>query len=383
MDSLEKDYASGLWSRQQPPCLSLYQPTHRHHPDNRQDPLRFRNLVRSLEESLHQQHPRADARALLNGFNELAGNEAFWNHALDGLAVLAADDLFRVYRLQRPVPELAIAADTFHTKPLLRILQSADRYQVLALTRDSIRLFEGNRDQLDEVELVDAVPATLTEALGDELTEPHLTVASYGGVGRMHAAMHHGHGGRETEVEKDTSRYFRAVDRALLEHHSQPARLPLIVASLPQHRALFQTISRNPFLVHDGIDTHPDSLDAETLKERAWQAMEPHYLNRLATLSELFGSARGTGLALKEVLEVARAAVEGRVSTLLVDADRVIPGRIDVNSGAVAIADLEHPDVDDLLDDLGELVLGRGGEVVIVPRERMPSDTGVAAILRY
>jgi len=42
--------------------------------------------------------------------------------------------MFRVYRLQRPVPELAIVADSFHTKPLLRILQSADRYQVLALT---------------------------------------------------------------------------------------------------------------------------------------------------------------------------------------------------------------------------------------------------------
>ena len=30
------------------PCQSLYQPTHRRHPDNQQDPIRFRHLVKAL-----------------------------------------------------------------------------------------------------------------------------------------------------------------------------------------------------------------------------------------------------------------------------------------------------------------------------------------------
>jgi len=36
-------------------------------------------------------------------------------------------------------------ADSFHTKPLLRVLQSADRYQILALNRHEAKLYEGNR----------------------------------------------------------------------------------------------------------------------------------------------------------------------------------------------------------------------------------------------
>jgi hypothetical protein len=43
MNSLANDYRAGLFEAQEPPCLSLYQPTHRHHPENRQDPIRFRN----------------------------------------------------------------------------------------------------------------------------------------------------------------------------------------------------------------------------------------------------------------------------------------------------------------------------------------------------
>jgi hypothetical protein len=36
-----------------------------------------------------------------------------------------------------------------------------------------------------------------------------------------------------------------------------------------------------------------------------------------------------------------------------------------------------------MLDDLGELVIKKGGQIVIVPTERMPTRTGIAAIYRY
>jgi hypothetical protein len=39
--------------------------------------------------------------------------------------------------------------------------------------------------------------------------------------------------------------------------------------------------------------------------------------------------------------------------------------------------------VDDLLDDIAELVLRKGGEVVVVPSEKMPTPAGVAAIYRF
>ena len=183
-----------LTSAHPPPCLSLYQPTSRHSPDNQQDPIRFRNLVKALSASLQQKQPATVTRPLLAAFDGLAHDQAFWNCTLDGLAVFAARDFFRVFRLQRVVPELAVVADTFHTKPLRRILQSIDRYQGLCLGRGEFRLFEGNRDALDEVDHSDGIPRTLPGMLGEELTNSRLTVASYGGAGNT-SAMHHGHGG--------------------------------------------------------------------------------------------------------------------------------------------------------------------------------------------
>ena len=241
-----------LASAHQPPCLSLYQPTHRHRPENQQDPIRFRNLVKELEASLRQKYPAVETRLLLEPFETLAHDHAFWNHTLDGLAVLGGPSLFRVFRLQRPVAELAVVADSFHTKPLRRFLQSVGRYQVLGLSLGKIQLFEGNRDALDEIDPAPGVPRTITEALGDELTESHLTVASYGGVGQGSAPMHHGDGGKQDAVQADAERFFRAVDRAVLEHHSRPSGLPLILAALPEHHHLFHRVSHNPFLMAEG-----------------------------------------------------------------------------------------------------------------------------------
>ena len=367
----------------QPPCLSLYQATHRHRPENQQDPIRFRNLVKELETSLRQKYSAVETRLLLEPFEALAYDEAFWNHTLDGLAVLGGQDLFQVFHLQRPVAELAIVADSFHTKPLQRFLQSVGRYQVLGLSLDTIQLFEGNRDALDEIDPAPGVPRTITEALGDELTEPHSTVASYGGVGRANTPMHHGHGGKKDAVQIDAERFFRAIDHAVLEHHSQPSGLPLILAALPEHHYLFRQVSQNPFLMAEGLTINPDTLPTDELRERAWQVVEPQYQARLAALADEFAMAKSKGLGSDDLAQVAQAAAAGRVATLLIESDRQIAGQLDDATGRVEVADLSHPQVDDLLDDLGELVGKMGGRVLVIPAEQMPGQTGLAATYRH
>ena len=372
-----------LTSVHQPPCLSLYQPTHRSSPENQQDPIRFRNLVKELETSLRQKYPAVETRLLVEPFEKLARDHAFWNHTLDGLAVLSGPSLFRVFRLQRPVAELAVVADSFHTKPLQRFLQSVGRYQVLGLSLQKIQLFEGNRDTLDEIDPAPGVPRTITEALGVELTEPHQTVASYDGIGRDSTPMHHSQGGKKDEADIDAERFFRAIDRAVIEHHSQPSGLPLILAALPEHHHLFHRVSHNRFLMAEGLTTKPDVLSIDELREHAWQVVEPQYQARLAALADEFAAAKSKGLGSDELAQVAQAAAAGRVSTLLIEADRQIAGRLNGSTGQVEVADLSHPQVDDLLDDLCDLVGKMGGRVMVMPAEQMPTRTGLAATYRY
>ena len=364
------------------PCVSLYTTTHRRHPENHQDPIRYKNLMKVLEDSLLRRHSSRECQTLLDPLRALAADTQFWHHTWDGLAVLRSSSLFRVMKLHQPPSDLAVVADSFHIKPLLREMQSADRYQVLFLSRGKIRLYEGNRDRLDELELAAGVPRTVQEALGSEHTEPHQTVASYGGTAQG-SNMRHGHGSKPDEAEIDEVRFFRAVDRSIFEYYSRPSETPLMLAALPEYHAAFRRLSHNPFLMDKGIEMDVSSLSAEQLRDRAWAVLEPEFRSRLRELAASFEEARGKRLGTDDLAEVAHAAAASRVDSLLVEMERRIPGRLDAQTGDVQLDALDDPQGDHLLDDLAELVLNRGGSVVVAPAAGMPGAIGVAATFRW
>ncbi len=381
MYQLTTDRLLALLAQHEPPCISLYQPTHRHHPENQQDVIRFRKLVRVIEESLRQNYPDLEFRELMKPFHELAEDGHFWKHQTrDGLAILAGTGIYDVIQLQQPLHEIAVVADSFHVKPLMRYLQSADRFQVLALTRDSAAVFEGDRYALDLATVADDFPSSLDDVVEPERSEKGVSVASANsGVGSPKMLRGHGEGKHDIDTEK----YFRAVDLAITAKFSRPSGLPLVLAVLPEHEAMFRRISQNTLLLADGVSCSPHALSEDELRQKVWQVLEPHYLARLEVLKENYSNAAARQAGSPVLTDVAKAAVAGRVGTLLVEADRVIPGVIDKTTGLIRADSPESHSVDDMLDDLAELVLVMGGQVLVVPAERMPTTSGLAAIYRY
>lgn len=384
---LDRDTLSQLLAQREAPCLSLYQPTHRSFPERQQDPIRFRHLVRQLEDSLKRQGREEQAKMLLQPFHDLLDDSGFWNSNRDGLAVFGAPGYFEVFRLQRHVPELAVANDRMHLKPLLRIAQSADRYQILAITLDSVRLYEGNRDRIDEVKLAAGVPRTMEEALGRELTEKGQTgfPQGYSRASERGDPMQveSGGAGRQAEIDRDRDRFFREVDRAIHEHHSRPTRLPLILCALAEHQFHFRKLTHNPHLLPEGIEHDPSLLKQEELREKSWMVMQPRYLKRLEGFIGQYGESQGIGRASDRIEQIGQATREGRVATLLVEAERQIPGIVDKQEGKAVPVEDDSATTPDLLDELTIWTLEQGGEVIAVPTERMPTQSGAAAIYRY
>lgn len=364
------------------PFISLYMPTFKSHPENYQDPEKFRELVKEIETALVQNYSATEIRDILKPYRQLAENFDFWQHTETGLAVLSAKNFFKVIGLQTPVDKLVMVADSFYTKPLRKYLQTLDRYQVLGLSLHEVHFYEGNRHSLVEVELAEGVPATITEALGDQLTKKYLTI-SKGGAGVGGTSIHHGHGSRNDEKEKDAERFFTVVSRAIAEHYSNISGLPLILAALPEHHNLFQKVSNNPQLLPQGIMINHKSVSIEKLREMAWKIIEQEHLKKMDNLAAQFNQAKIDGIGIDTIEEVSKAANEGRVDTLLLESNRIIPGKTDRETGVIEAVDMNVPAVNDLLDNIGDMVIQKGGKVTVVPAKKMPSSNGVAAILRF
>lgn len=375
------EFIKQLLAVKETPCISLYMPTHKTHPENQKDPISYKNLLKKLEESLLTTNSKDEVKELLSSFTKLIDDKEFWNHTSVGLAIFSAGDLFNIVILHEPINELAVVADSFHTKPLRLNIQSLYRYQVLGLTLHSAKLYEGTRHSLQLVNLAEQFPDDIKKALGSELTEDHLTLASYGGVGGESNAMVHGHGGGSSEIDKDAERYFRVVADAVHERYSKQQKLPVVLAALTEHHNLFQKINKNPNLIKEGIQINPNAIEPDKLAEMAWELLQPEFLNRIETFKENFSFASSKGTGSDILNDVRTAPKEGRVGTLLLEADKIIT---DESGGRDQVANLlDDSKKDDILDDIGETVHNMGGEVIVIPAELMPSSTGVAAIFRY
>ena len=85
---------------------------------------------------------------------------------------------------------------------------------------------------------------------------------------------------------------------------------------------------------------------------------------------------------IKNLFEISRAFFQGKVQKLIITDELNIFGKIDKNHGGLSIHpfDLDHED-DDILDDLAQMVLSQGGEVVIASIDEIPNGRPILAIL--
>lgn len=356
-----------------PPCVSLYLPTYRSFPDSQQNLVMYRNALRELKARLESIGYSDLSAEILDPFERLLVDRDFWTHPRDGIAIFGAPQFFHVEKVQRPVPEAVVVNNHLYINPLVRIFQSDDSYQILALDRKSVKLYQGNRYVLDEVVMAPSVPRTIDEALGPNVTQQ--------GIERMGVQGVHGHGSKKDETGIDIERFFRVVDRAIHDAHSKPSELPLILAALPEYHTHFRAVSHNLFLLDEGINGNADAMSLDTLRQEAWKLMGPRYHQRLQQIIDMYHAAKARTLATDDLTHAVEFANDGRIGTLLIEADQRIPGHIE--GGMPRYAAVSDAQAGDILDDLAERVLKTGGQVIVAPRASMPTGTGLAAIFRY
>jgi len=379
-----------LLAPHRPPCLSLYMPTHRNVPANLVDIHQFRRLVDSLESGLLVQHRRDEVDRLLEPFHRLDANATFWQHTLDGLAVLSSDGQAEVFRVQQPFQPLALARDRFHTMPLLRVASSIERFDVLALSSREARIYEGTTDLLDPVDLGDEASGGDRGTLGrwdfidQDTFQAHRVRQRSGPMGSVHG----GFGSKSDDIDADTERFFREVDRIVVERVSNRSHLPLLLVAISEHASLFRKLSANPRLLDEGIVTDPKMIEAPALVPLVRTVADADRRRRIERLVTVFARARDEDRGSGDLSDIARATVAGQVATLLVEQDRIEPGKLDRETGRIAWgADAEAKSgvelAGDLIGILAEEVLLRDGEIVSLRPIEMPTETGVAAIYRY
>lgn len=397
MEMLSRRDLNDLIAAGGPCCVSLYMPTHRTGgPEVREDGTRFANLIRKAEEAARTKGVKGlKLQSIVDSLHELRRDGTFWQTQADGLAIFFDGferDGRRVYRLPVSVKEQVVVGERLHVRPLLPLFEGDGRFYVLAVSQNTVRLFEGSRfrvTQLDD----DRLPRNMKEALNIDEYVQSLQFQSMrrGGpgpdAGRGQVAFH-GHGGSNADVKKSDELlpYFRRIDDALREMVGTE-ETPLVFAGIEYYFPMFKEACRYANLVEEPITGAIETVGPQELHDRAWPLVEGRFRRvRDAELGHL-RTPQDPRPHSTDLAEILCGAKLGRVETLFLAQDREEFGHVKCDGETGELREEVHSPVDgpgeDLLNVAAVETLRTGGKVFSVPAEELPGESSAAARFRW
>jgi hypothetical protein len=377
MDSLTREDIKTLIETQGEWCVSLFMPTVRAGAEVQQNPIRFKNLLRNAGDRLSELGMRVpDIEDLLQPAQSILDDLDLWRGNSDGLAVFAASDQMKHYYLPASFDELVIVERRFHIKPLLPLLSHDDRFYILAISQEHIRLLEGTRYSVDEIELVH-VPDSLTEALQYDEYRRLMRTAGSGGAAILH-------GGGEQEAKLEILRYFQIVDRGLRDLLTDK-KSPLVLAGVDYLLPLYREANTYNYLLGEALTGNPETLSAKDLHQRAWQIVKPYFEQEQEEYRALYAKLAGRDeeRATDNIKQIVQSAQEGRIAALFVPHGVQQWGVYRAHSHNVHVHPTHQPGDQDLFDLAAAQTFVNGGVVYVVDPDRVPGGGLAAAILRY
>ena len=374
-----------LMARRDASCVSVFMPTHRRGRGTEQDPLRLKNLLAQADAELRASGLRApDAAATLEPGRELLSDKTFWQHQQDGLALFLSPGWSHAISTPIELDESVVVGERFRVRPLLPALSPDLSFNILALSQRRARLLEATRFTIAEVDVRD-MPAGMDDVHsvveGERQLQSH--VAARRGESRAGGSVaFHGHGLGRDAADERLLEYFRAVDHRVTAA-VRTNGTPLVVAAVEHFLPLYREATSLSSVIDAAVPGSPDDLSDEELQRRAWPLVAPLADREIDEQLARYGEHAAKGGAARSVASILRDALAARVETLFVPVDDVAWGKFDASSGKARIHDARRIGDEDLFDRAVVETIRTGGRVFCLPKERVPGDGPLAAIMRY
>lgn len=328
------------------PCVSLLLSTQPAERMTNGDAARLERLQSRALGRLREEGLLNAADPLVNALDRLV-HEAVTSPTDRAVAIYASAAVARSVRLPIEVADREVVDPTFATRDLVRALHRTPRHVVLVLSAHRAMLFDGAGGRL--------APVSSSHFPMDLRTMP-----SGDGTVRL-----------------------RAVDRALGTYlHLHPS--PVVLLGPTKQVAAFRATSRHLQRLAGCVIGSFEHADLEELAARSRPVLERYLTSREEEALALLERRVGHHRVASGIQSAWLAARTERPEMLAVEEGFRYPARLSADDDLVTAAlDVEAPDVvDDLVDELIETVLDRGGWVALVRDGSLAPHERVALTLR-
>ena len=315
------------------PMISLYLSKDEAILDQKSMPERWKELLNKAEFYLLKDYTRSFVNEFMKKLWDVDYIEKLEN--LDrGFIIFHSEEGFDgelgFIKVQSSINDLVVVADSFHIKPLIRIKNNVRGFFIVTMSSRAINVLIENSGHLIK--------------LDSYRNEP----------------------GIDGTNKKDSKDFFLNASQELNKLFTA-YRLPIVLAGVKDHINHMSKYLNQSMLMSESIVGNVEKMKSIELQERVYQILTPYYdQQELGAIKEL-EIAMSRDQAVTYLEDIAISAVMGKVSKLFVVENRYVWGSINRQTGEIFIAPRQlNAHDDDVLDDLCQLVLSKGGDVVVV-----------------
>ena len=333
------------------------------------DAARLAGMAREAVRRLEDESLPGVAGSVLEPLRDLVGRAADLPTAT-AVAVYCASAVRAVVHLSVTVADRVVVDPTFATRDLVRALHRTPRHVVLALSLHEARLFEG-------------LGRSLQPAGGRSFPRVGPSRQASGARGATAANRSRDARDRRPTDLAQRQAYYREVDRALGAYlRVNPA--PLVLIGTDRLLAEFSRVSENLGRLAGCVRGSLVSAPRRALVARVDEVLRSYLTSRQQEALDVLDRRVTAGRVAAGIQSCWLAARSERPEMLAVEEGYFCPARLDPAGDLVSVAtDVEHPEViDDLVDELIELVIRRGGWVALVEDGALAAHGRVALAVR-
>lgn len=333
------------------PMVSLYMPTHQTSPENKQDVIRYKNLLNEAKNMLRD-NPKVKLDEYFAEADRILNDVDFWNYTTDGLGVLIDCGCTRVYHLTGEVDEGITVGDYYNVIPLINYFKLPSDYYLLEISRDRFRMFTFFGGLIEELKI--NIVGSFDELYDDkDMSDQRINPTASSTVAL------HSHVTKSDEDEKNTKKYFRYL-KTELERFFRYKDTPIILFGRERTVNEFKAMVDLPFaaIVNQDLETYTEKELVDELRNR----LLPTYIDEVKKQVDQLKEEINLGNAITNFSEIERDVGLGRIQKLFIATD-FMPENIDC---------------------IVACTFRSGGDVVLVDREKVEEfDLNIGAIVRF
>ncbi|TZF82609.1 hypothetical protein FW774_13965 [Pedobacter sp. BS3] len=368
-------------------CISIFIPTHRSgvEVNEMHDAILLKsNLQQAAKTLTARGKSQAEVNALLEKGFDLVNERSFWNTQSDGLAAFVSENFFRYIQLPVSPKEELYINNSFYIMPLLNI-KSPVTFYLLVLSRHDATLYKGDNFTIQKIE-VDELPNGMDDVIHyEEKGGKQLMRRAGAGTGRnaVSGTSFHGHGAGVADDTMYLLQYLKEVDQTLWTEVLSTSNIPLMLAGVDYIIAHYRQISHYKYITGESLPGNYEYEPVATLYNLAKEKLAAYFYEPTRKALKNFYDQTASGLSSYLPQDVIPAAYYGKVSDLFVQKDEHIWGHFNEVSNTLTIHDQKEANDSCLINKAAVKTIMNGGEVHILEKEKMPSDTRIAAFMRY